>query len=117
MENVYIALIVVFGVVIIIWLLHERITGVKTNIDLKNKEFKGEIKAAPPGKDSAKQEKHARVPQSGIIGNVVSWWSRIRTPANARVVDNKVKAGSSIEVVSEEPKKDDNTLSKKKQKK
>lgn len=106
METVYIVLIIAAAVVIVtvIYMLRGRITKAQLKISPNERTVEGMLEATPPTHDADKEAKTkipARRPlaRSGIVGNVLEWWSRIRVPINTRVVNNILRGGSSIEVL------------------
>ena len=105
METVYIVLIITAAVVIlaVIYMLRGRITKAQLKISPKERTVEGMLEATPPTHDTDKETKTempSRRPlaRSGIVGNVLEWWSRIRAPLNTRIVNNILRWGSSIEV-------------------
>jgi len=105
-ETVYIVLIITAAVVIlaVIYMLRGRITKAQLKISPKERAVEGMLEATPPTHDTDKETKTEMpscrpVARSGIVGNVLEWWSRIRAPLNARIVNNILRGWSSIEVL------------------
>lgn len=105
METVYIVLIIAAAVVIVtvIYMLRGRITRAQLKISPKEPTVEGMLEVAPPTHDADKETKTempSRRPlaRSGIVGNVLEWWSRISAPLKARIVNNILRGWSRIEV-------------------
>jgi hypothetical protein len=85
-------------------MLRDRITKAQAKISLKDRVAEGMLEATPSTPDTGKGTK-AEMPsrrplaRSGIVGNVLEWWSRIRAPLNTRIVNNILRGWSSIEVL------------------
>jgi hypothetical protein len=107
MEAVYIILIVATAVVtlLVVYMLRDRITKAQAEFSLMDRKVSGGIEAVP-SVSNAGEEEHAETPphrplaRSGIVGNILEWFSHIRAWGNTRIVNNLLKWGSTIEVVS-----------------
>ena len=103
METVYIVLIIAIAMVIIttMIILRDKIKKAKLNISLNERQASAELDTHQD--NTVYQAKP--IPRSGFVGNIARWWSHIRSPEGARVVNNKATWGSSIEITSHHVKK------------
>jgi len=105
MEVVYITLILAGAAAVtgVIYMLRHRITKAEAEISLKERSAKGKIEAVPPSANEAattivQEARHRPLVRTGVVGNILTWWSHIRAPLGARVGSNILKWGSTIEV-------------------
>ncbi len=100
MQTVYIVLIVSVAVVALatIILLRNRINKAKIDFSIKDQKASLEVGAGKPKDENKSAAPSKPVARSGFVGNVAEWWSHIRAPEGARVVNNKASMGSSIEI-------------------
>ena len=113
METVYALLIISAAIVILVIaiLLRDRITKIKLTISLKERRADAEIKAplmsnaTPRGSSSGRASQTQ--PKTGIVGNVLHWWSSIRAPEGAHIEENKLTGGSRIEIFPGTPPVDE----------
>ena len=113
METVYIVLTTSVAVVAVITvvILRNRITKGRVDVSLSERKASVEIKATQPNRvaseDTPTRHVARRTPRSGFVGNIARWWSSIRAPEGARVVNNVAAMGSSIEVIPRTPATND----------
>lgn len=102
METVYIVLIVSVAIISLtaIIILRNRITKAKIDFSIKDQKASMELGASKPNAktDNTPSAPLKPIARSGFVGNVAEWWSHIRVPEGARVVNNKASVGSTIEV-------------------
>jgi hypothetical protein len=104
-NNALIVLIIVLGIIIIVYLLRDRITGLRTRASLEKREGEFELKAAKPQPPSTASQPEAKY-SVDISGNKTVGQSKMKVQHDdVRIVDNTLFGKSDIEITDSNSKK------------